>query len=569
MGIIEDLIEKRKRVYSTKPELDQQFVKMSALKILKDKGEMGRIRDRPWLLIELCFTVVDKNKKTKPFFFNEVQKEFINALERYGSSKPYYVLKGRQQGFTTLITAIQLCYAITRKNFAGFTVADCNDNVNAIFADKAKTVYNSLPDCLKPREKYNSKRELYFDKLNSSWRIGSATDKLGRSRTLAFTHFSEVAFFECPISELQKSIGEALTKDAIIVYETTANGYNEAKELWDSGTCINLFFEWWKSKEYVEENTSLIQEVKDKQLLSKISFLRERGLTEKQIAWYVRKYNSYLDKNSLYQEYPCTPEEAFIASGDCEFDKDKLIERIARVKGEEPPIKGDFFQRKISNGINSSIVDINFQKSSYGDVKLYALPEEGVEYTIGVDTAGTGSDYFTAVVENAFNGRTVGVMQINLIDEDLFAHKLYSLGNFYNNALIAVEINFSTSVIRELAEIGYPKLYTRGEGMDMLGFRTTQITRPLIISNLKACFRDDPTIEVDLSILYEMLSFVRKNGRAEAEVGKHDDLVMAKAIARYVSTEMGYSYFERKMEGDFISNSFPELKEKKYKWEDL
>ncbi len=569
MGLIEELTNKRKEIFRLKPSLDGLFVKRAALKLLKDKGEMCRIRDKPWLLIELCFTVVDKNKQTRPFFFNEVQREFIESLEKNGSRRPYFILKGRQQGFTTLITAIQLCFAITRKNFAGFTVADCNENVNAIFSDKAKTVYNALPDCLKPREKYNSKRELYFDVLNSSWRIGSATDNLGRSRTLSFTHFSEAAFFDCPISELQKSIGEALTKDAIIIYETTANGYNEAKDLWDSGTCLNLFYQWWKSEEYIEEDTSILFDVSDKILIDKLGFLKAKGLSDKQLAWYVKKYNTYLDKNALYQEYPCTPEEAFVASGDCEFDKNKLIERIEYARNHPPIIKGDFFQRKTQDGINAMIVESRFAESEYGEVRIYTLPQRGVEYVIGVDTAGTGSDYFTAVVENGMNGQTVAVYQVKRIDEDLFAHKLYSLGEYYNNALIAVEINFSTSVVRELAEVGYPRLYTRGEGSDMLGFRTTQITRPLLISNLKASFREDPEIEVDLGILYEMLSFIRKNGRAEAEVGKHDDLVMAKAIARYISQELGYSYFERTKEDDFISKSFGLSSDKKYKWEDL
>lgn len=569
MGLIEDLINKRKELYRLKPNLDSQFVKRATYRLLKDKGEMGRIRDRPWLLIELCFTVVDKNKQTKPFFFNEVQKGFIQALERNGSGRPYYILKGRQQGFTTLITAIQLCFAITRRNFAGFTIADCNENVNAIFSDKAKTVYNALPDCLKPREKYNSKRELYFDILNSSWRIGSATDKLGRSRTLSFAHFSEVAFFDCPISELQKSIGEALTKDAIIIYETTANGYNEAKDLWDSGACINLFYQWWKSEEYTFDNTSIIDEVQDKVLIEKLDFLRKKGLRDKQLAWYVKKYNSYLDKNALYQEYPCTPEEAFVASGDCEFDKNKLIERIEFARAHPPIIRGDFFQRKTQTGICSTIVDSRFIEIEYGDMKIYSQPQRGAEYIIGVDTAGTGSDYFTAVVEHGLSGQTVAVYQVKRIDEDLFAHKLYSLGEYYNNALIVVEINFSTSVVRELAEVGYPRLYARGEGSDMLGFRTTQITRPLLISNLKASFRDNPEIEVDLDVLYEMLSFIRKNGRAEAEVGKHDDLVMAKAIARYISQEMGYSYFERVKDNDFLSRSFDISEDKKYNWEDL
>ena len=42
---------------------------------------------------------------------------------------------------------------------------------------------------------------------NSSWRIATATDQVGRSRTLNFVHFSEVAFYECDLANLQAGIG--------------------------------------------------------------------------------------------------------------------------------------------------------------------------------------------------------------------------------------------------------------------------------------------------------------------------------------------------------------------------
>ena len=222
-----------------------------ARKILSEENLRKAVFEKPYLLIECCFCVVDKKRRTIPFFLNEVQRDFIEKIETQGRQKPYFILKGRQQGFTTLITAIQLSFAIVRRNFSGFTVADRDDNTKAIFTDKAKAMYNDLPEILKPKERFNSVNELFFDKLNSSWRIASASSNVGRSRTLSFIHFSEVAFYKCSISDLQKSIAEAATQDALCIYETTANGFNEAKELWDNGSCYNLFYEWWKTKEYV------------------------------------------------------------------------------------------------------------------------------------------------------------------------------------------------------------------------------------------------------------------------------------------------------------------------------
>ena len=95
------------------------------------------------------FVVVDKNQRTMPFFLNDVQHDFINTLNKakqdFNEGKitniSLLVLKGRQQGFTTLVTAYQLSCSILNKNFQGYTLADKSDNAEAIFQNKAKYPY--------------------------------------------------------------------------------------------------------------------------------------------------------------------------------------------------------------------------------------------------------------------------------------------------------------------------------------------------------------------------------------------------------------------------------------------
>ena len=233
MLTIQDIIDKRRRIWSQKKDLylDKALVRASAVKILSTLSIVAEVQAKPYRLIEVAFYIVNKKRETVPFFLNEVQRDFVDKLETLGTSKPFFILKGRQQGFTSVITAIQLSYAIVRKNFSGFTMADRSDNTMAIFNDKARVVYDRLPEELKPSEKFNSRNELFFDKLNSSWRIATATDQVGSSRTLNFVHFSEVAFYECSLADLQAGIGEAITAGAIQVYEKTGNGFNEAKDI--------------------------------------------------------------------------------------------------------------------------------------------------------------------------------------------------------------------------------------------------------------------------------------------------------------------------------------------------
>lgn len=113
---------------------------------------------------------------------------------------------------------------------------------------------------------------------------------------------------------------------------------------------------------------------------------------------------------------------------------------------------------------------------------------------------------------------------------------------FYNKALLGPESNFSTYPIQKLVELNYPNIFVRkkedtysNKHEKSFGFKTTLITRPLILGNLQEIVKDEIDKIVDIDTLREMLTFiVNKTGRAEAEEGYHDDLIMALAIAYYI-----------------------------------
>ena len=558
------MIEKRRRIWAERRDIeyDTRLVEAAAKRILSDAALRREIYERPYLLIEVAFHIVDKDKDTVPFFFNEVQRDFIRRYEENGTDRPYIVLKGRQQGFTSLITAMQTAFAIVRRNFSGMTLADCADNTRAIFNDKARMVYERLPELLKPAERFNSKNELFFDKLNSSWRIQVAAEQVGRSRTLNFVHYSEAAFYKCSLAAMQKSIGEACTADAFRVFESTANGYNEFRDLWEGGSCINLFYGWWRTAEYRTTDHRALERISDTWICERVAMLERMGLDKDQIAWYCRKYEGYIDKSSIRQEYPCTPEEAFVASGDCVFDMDALNNRLIEVRAMPPAKRGYFTYRKAVEavkdgfgaivGYTERLCDITWKESPDGYIKLHAEPErikdkEGravgtVPYVIGGDSAGTGQDFFTAKVLDNREGRTVATLRRQKMDDDLYAEQMYCLGRYYNDALIGIETNYSRVPMRRLSDLEYPHLYLRErtDGMTdvperVLGFETTTRTKPIIIGELIARMREDITLECDPDTLDEMRTFVRKeNGRTEANTGCHDDLVMALAIAHFI-----------------------------------
>ena len=249
---IADIIERRKAIWKERHDIeyDRRFQEAAVKKILSSDEMKRELYERPYLLIECVFEIVNKDRGSEPFFFNEVQADFIRKFEENGTARPYLILKGRQQGFTSLITAMQFSFSIVRKNFSGFTLAHRRDSVGTIFNDKARSLLLRIPERLRPTQKYNSKNELFFSVLNSSWRVAVASSQVGRGSTFNFVHFSEAAFYECPLSDVQAGIGEAIAEGGIQIYETTANGFNEFEALWRSGSCCNIFYEWWRTAEY-------------------------------------------------------------------------------------------------------------------------------------------------------------------------------------------------------------------------------------------------------------------------------------------------------------------------------
>ena len=577
------VIEKRKELWEQYHDQNKDFeyVLAVARELVENKSLLDEVINNPELLIEMTFTIVDKEKSTVPFFLNNVQHDFLNLLnekiELHRQGKLLYlrflVLKGRQQGFTSVITAYQLANTLIKKNFTGFTLADTADNVRAIFQDKAKYVYNQLPDILKPTEKYNSKTEMFFENLNSSWRINVASEQVGRSRTINFFHGSEAAFWNCLISSTQSSLGEALTKDSIQILESTANGFNEFKDLWDSGEWINCFYEWWRTKEY--QDTFESQDIKNKFLYDidhKTDWIWERlnwlkykiHLKDEQLYWYYNKYKNYLNKDLIKQEYPCTPEEAFLNSGNCVFNSELLMQRKVELQQlyKEKPYKRGYFKFRWNDEESKDYIlnsSIEFEESQLGMIKIYEQPKPHGFYVLGGDTAGDGSDFFAGTMLDNTTGKRVATLHAK-VDADIYTWQMYCLGIYYNQALASIEINFNTFPVIELKRLKYPHQYIREEYdsiskkmQEKFGWKTDRNTRPLIISEEQSIVKDHIELFTDIETIDEMLTFIYdENMRPDATEGKHDDLLFSDMIAQATRWQQNVERLPtRKLEGFF------------------
>ena len=517
--------------------------------------------------IENFLKIRTKTGELVSLTLNEPQQRLYEVIaKRYKAGKPVRViiLKARQMGFSTLTEGIVFWATATRENTDSMIIAH-KDEATANLFRMSKLFYEQLPSPIKPMLQASNAQELNFDKpsrdkserkgLKSRIRCATAGGSgQGRSYTLRNVHMSEFAFWPGDKLETYSGIMQAVPDEpgTIVIVESTANGYDMFKTLWDRAVTaqqsgdedgfIPVFFPWYEMSEYRRPVPPGF-ELTDEERELKATF----NLDDEQIAWrrWCIEVNCGGDINKFKQEYPATPDEAFIATGTCVFDKEALVLRRAAVSVDKWEY-GRFTYR--NDGLRIS--DIKWQPEKGGPIRIKKKPEEGVPYVIGGDTAGTGSDSFVGQVLDNTSGEQVAVLQ-QLMGETEYTRQMYCLGMYYNTALIGIETNYSTYPVQELERLRYPKQYVRQhldkytqKLTDEFGFNTTSRTRPTIIDNLKAVAREHLELISDYGTLGEMLTFVYdENWRPEAEEGEHDDLVMALAIAHEIRPQQRRSKY--------------------------
>ena len=495
--------------------------------------------------IENCLKIKTKSGTVVPFRLNDAQRKLYAVAKRQqDAGKPVrlIILKARQLGFSTLTEGLIFHACATRKNVNALIVAHREDATANLFR-MSKLFYDELPAPVKPMLRASNAQELVFENpsklrserearpgLRSRIRCATAGGRgIGRSDTLQCVHLSEYAFWPDGADGKASTLAGILQAvpslpGTMVVIESTANGFEDFKERWDAAVAGEndfepVFFAWFENPDYsmpVVPGTEWTPEERDLKAAYQ--------LTDEQLQW--RRWcianNCGGSLDMFRQEYPASPGEAFLHSGTGVFDNEQIVLRLERMPS--PAGRGEF-------------TDGEWTESETGAITLYELPEEGVPYVLGGDTAGEGSDYFTAIVIDNVTGRIAAKLR-QKYSEPEYVRQIDALGRFYNDALVAIETNFSTYPVMKLQEMEYPNQYSREredtytrQMRKSYGFRTDRQSRPRAIANLVEVFSSHPEWFTDRELLEEMLTFCyNEDHRPEALAGKHDDLVMGAAI---------------------------------------
>lgn len=517
---------------------------------------------------EKLLVIRDKKQKLVPLRFNEAQDNLYAVMRQQAAlGKPIriIILKGRQEGISTVTEALMFQDAATRPNVKTLIVAHNSDATSNLFKMN-KLFYDCLPRRMQPMRKNSNAKELAFENptrdqkakarrpgLRSAIRCQTAGGGgVGRSETLTNVHLSEYAFWPKNKKELLLGIMQSVPDDpnTMVVIESTANGYDHFKELWDGAVSgenawVPVFLPWYLEKGYRKAVPPGTEWTEEEETLR-----RDFGLDDEQLQWrrWCIKTNCGGSVEEFRQEYPNTPAEAFLLSGTPFFDNQALAVQQMHVP---EPITTGWFTYDEPEEQGEKPRNWKFTPAADGVVRIWKEPEKGVPYVLGGDTAGDGSDCFTAHVLDNRTGEQVAELQQRQ-SEILYARQVYCLGRYYNTALTAIEVNFSTYPVRKLEEWNYPHLYQR-ERFDTyanamvkaFGWQTSPATRPQMLAELHTVMEEAPEVIRSRWTLGEMIVFVYdKNRKPQAAEGQHDDLVIAAAIAHMARTQQQYTVEE-------------------------
>ena len=515
--------------------------------------------------IEHCLKIRTKSGAVIPFRLNAAQKKLYGiarAQQERGKPVRIIILKARQLGFSTLTEGLIFHACATRPNTNALIVTHREDATANLFR-MSKLFYDELPEPVKPMLRTSNAQELVFENptrspkekaqrpgLRSRLRCATAGGKgIGRSDTLQCVHLSEYAFWP------EGADGKAATLTGIlqavpsipgtmVVIESTANGYEDFKERWDAAVAGEndfeaVFFAWYENPEYTMEPAPGTEWTPEERELAERYVLTDGQLTWRR--WCIAN-NCGGSLDMFRQEYPANPDEAFLHSGTGVFDNEQVI--LRRETAPSPVKRGSF--------VWDGDTDLEWTDDPNGAIKIWKEPAEGHPYVSGGDTAGEGSDWFTAFVIDNATGEQVAALR-RQYSEPEYVREIFALGMYYNQALVGLETNFSTYPVMKLQELGYPNQYAREredtytrQVKKSYGFRTDRQTRPRSIANLVEVFSSHPRWFVDDDLLGEMLTFCyNEDHRPEALAGQHDDMVMAAAITYAIRHQQRSSILEK------------------------
>lgn len=583
-----------------------------------------------------CAKILTPGRQLVPLIARPWQERFDAELEKQraaGLPMRAIVLKARKLGFSSWTQAkfLQRC---TQWPYQHAVVVAQDVRTAGELHSMAERMYQHLPyenelgmgfnirpDLIGASFSQSGRKFLQFGEkarrlrqrsLDSLYEIDTANSPMaGRGYTPSMVHGSEVAWWPDNGKLLSLLNAVPYQPETIVVLESTANGFNHFQRRWQravegmedpevGGTYVPIFAAWWEDPDCTVRwpDTDEGQEARrrfEESIGTGVYGEEEPDLMERfgcapgQLAWRRQKIREDCDDDidRFHQEYPASPEQAFIGSGNGVFSPILVSRAIAAAEAAPDPVKGwlhgvDYVTRQTKAGtveIPSGAMWVPAelaqelppaQRPPHGcpmlDVfehPVNAHTERGKPddeqrpdgcYIVFADVAGdpvamgADGDAHAIQVLDHISKQQVAVWR-GRIDHADFRMLLLLTAIYYNEAYLAVEVTGGVGLPVAMplqVDYRYRYMHRRREADTRTQLETTKVgwstdrrTKPLMEGAMLDAFKDGTHGIRHMPTALEFNTYVvHDNGDHGARAGNHDDLAMALMGAQYLATQL-------------------------------
>jgi hypothetical protein len=420
------------------------------------------------------------------------------SLEELRDNRYNVILKSRQLGISTLSAGFALWSMLFANDFNVLVIATTQE-VAKNLVTKVRVMHDNLPSWLKGTIEADNKLSLKFKNGSQIKAVSSATTG-ARSEALSLLIIDEAAFIR-NIEEIWVASQATLSTGGGAIVLSTPNGIG------------NWFHQVWSEAETGVNGFHTIK------LHWTVHPDRDQSWRDEQ--------TKLLGEKGAAQECDCD----FISSGHTVID-------------------GSILQRYETQCIDP--IEKRGYDNSYW---IWEYPDYSRDYVVVADVArGDGADWSSFHVIDIMDIKQVAEYKGKIPPKD-FGNMLFAVATEWNNALLAIEnANIGWAAIQPVLDRGYENLFytykddgyvdldvhlrkgydTKDKSQMVPGVSTTSRTRPLMISALEMYMREGTPIIRSKRLLQELFVFIWMNGKAQAQVGYNDDLVMSYAIGLWL-----------------------------------
>jgi hypothetical protein len=462
----------------------------------------------PTYFINKYCKIQHPTKGTIPFNTYPFQDKCVRAFKKHQFN---IVVKSRQLGLSTVTAGYATWLALFRRDQNILVMAQKLRTAKN-FIKKVHKMLACLPPWLRLCDYEQNQQEVRFENGSQIVSIPT-TEDAGRSEALSLLIVDEAAIIR-NFEEIWGSIYPTLSEGGRAIILSTPNGVGgQYHDLWMGA-----------------ETNGLNEDAVGKNGFHPIKLPWDVH-PEHDEEWF-NKQVAKLGQRKISQEMMCD----FLSSGET-FLQSYTMEWIA--KEIRTPLR--------TEGPENA-------------VWIFEEPIKLNKYVLGADVSrGDAKDFSTFVIINMTTGNLAAEYRGKMFPDGL-ADLIDQYGRRYNNALAAIESNtFGNHTLIELRKKSYPNIFYNTAPLHMVenfypsnkdrwGFNTQTTTRMEALARLEDTLRCHYVHPKSARLYEELQSFIyadHGNGsdqkqKPQAKKGKHDDLVMACAIACWVYR----TYFE-------------------------